>query len=117
MPTDEDRASASIRYEGEARRLTIRQPRLDRDGLFLLGRRYAAQSVTLTVDDVAQLHRGRVIAVDVVGEYLIYLRLEEGVDRRSESAARSSAAPGCSGCTGCGIPQRERPDKTPSGFL
>lgn len=117
MPTDDDRASASIRFEGEARRLAIRRPRLDRDGLFLFGRRYAAQTVTLTVDEVDQLRHGRTIAVDVVGEYLIYLRLQDGVDRRSEGAARSSAVHAWNGCTGGGIPQRERPDRVPSDFV
>lgn len=116
MPTDDDRASAPIRFEGEARRLTIRRQRLDRDGLFLFGRRYAAQSVTLMPDEVTHLHHGRLIAVDVVGEYLIYLWLHTR-DDGSERAARSAAAPGCSGCTWGGIPQRERPDRVPSTLV
>lgn len=117
MPTDEDRASASIRYEGEARRLTIRRPRLDRDGLFPFGRRYAAQTVTLTANEVDQLRRGRRIAVDVVGEYVIYLQLHPRADWGSPLSARSAAVPACSPCTGRGIPQRERPGQRPSDLV
>lgn len=114
MPTDEDRASASIRYEGEARRLTIRRPRLDRDGLFLFGRRYAAQTVTLTDDESDQLRRGRTIAVDVIGEYLIYLQLHALADAGSLRSARSAAVPPCSSWSRGEIPRRERPGQVPS---
>lgn len=117
MPTDDDRASAAIRFEGEARRLTIRRPRLDRDGLFLFGRRYAAQTVTITPDEIAQLFRRRAIAVDVVGEYLIYLRLDSRDGRGGVQAAQPAAALRCSSCTGCGIPQRESPDQVPSDLV
>jgi hypothetical protein len=117
MPTDKDRASASIRFEGEARRLTIRLPRLDRDGLFLFGRRYAAQTVTLTLDEVDRLHSGRVIAVDVAGQYLIYIRLDPLVRARDETLAHHAGAQeGCS-CTPSVIPQRERSDRIPSDLL
>lgn len=117
MPTDSDRASASIRFEGEARRLTIRRPRLDRDGLFLFGRRYAAQTVTLTMDDVGWLRHGRTIAVDAVGEYLIYLQLRPLVDAGAEAPTERAGAHGCHSCTQSVIPQRERPDRIPSDLL
>lgn len=116
MPTDDDRASARIRHEGEARRLTIRRPRLDRDGLFLFGRRYAAQNVTLTADEADKLRRGRVIAVDVVGEYLIYLRLDLQDDQGSQPVAQS-ATPSGRCYTGGAIPQREHSHRPPSDLV
>ncbi|WP_188508823.1 hypothetical protein [Conyzicola nivalis] len=88
MPTDDDKKSAWIRFEGEARRLLIRRPRFDRDGLYLFGRRYAAQTVTLTAAELQALLNGRVVAVDVVGEYLLYLNVEDG----AVDAARSAVA-------------------------
>jgi hypothetical protein len=78
MPTDDDKKSAWIRFEGEAKRLLIRRPRFDRDGLYLFGRRYAAQTVTLTAAELQALLDGRVVAVDIVGEYLAYLIIEDG---------------------------------------
>src|SRR5690554_7169471 len=59
MPTEDDKDSAGLRFEGEAHRLHLRRPRLDRDGLYLFGRRYAAQGVTLGEDDLRTLRRGR----------------------------------------------------------
>ena len=79
MPTDDDKASAWLLFEGEAKRLLIRRPRFDRDGLSLFGRRYAAQTVTLTAPELQALLDGRVVAVDVVGEYLLYVDVEAGV--------------------------------------
>ncbi|MEX1080173.1 MAG: hypothetical protein WED09_13820 [Homoserinimonas sp.] len=106
MATHEDRASASIRFEGEARRLTIRRPRLDRDGLFLFGRRHAAQTVTIEGAELQAMARGRTIAVDVSNQYILYLRLNV---TDAEPAAMPAEAPGCSQ-----IPQREDPNRRPS---
>lgn len=117
MPTDEDRASASIRFDGEAPRQTIRRPRFDRDGLFLFGRRYAAQTVTLTVDDIDQLRHGRTIAIDVAGEYVIYLQLRPLVDAETEAMGGHARSDGYYSCTQGAIPQRERPDRVPSDLL
>jgi len=74
MPTDRDKASASLPGDGVARRVTIRRSRPDRDGLFLFGRRYASQVVILTDTELRALERGRVIAVDVENEYILYIR-------------------------------------------
>jgi hypothetical protein len=117
MPTNEYRASASIRFEGEAPRLTTRRPRLARDGLFRFGRRYAAQTVTLTADDVDRLRRGRTIAVDVAGEYLIYLQHRPLIDAETEALADHARSDGYYSCTQGVIPQRERPDRIPSDSL
>ena len=74
MPTERDKASASLPGDGVARRVTIRRSRPDRDGLFLFGRRYASQVVILTDTELRALERGRVIAVDVENEYILYIR-------------------------------------------
>ena len=76
MPSDADKASAGIDDGGEAHRLSIRKARPDRDGLFLFGRRHASQSLTLSPAELESLGRGRTIAVDVSGDYLLYLRQE-----------------------------------------
>jgi hypothetical protein len=89
MPTDDDKKSAWVRFEGEARRLLIRRPRFDRDGLYLFGRRYAAQTVKLTAAELQALLEGRVVAVDVVGEYLLYVSVEDGAV--NETLAAKSA--------------------------
>jgi hypothetical protein len=77
MPTDDDKKSAWLRFEGEAKRLLIQRPRLTRDGLFLFGRRYRAQTVTLTAAVLSALLNGRVLAVDVSEEYILYLRVDD----------------------------------------
>ena len=74
MPTERDKASASLPGDGVARRVTIRRSHPDRDGLFLFGRRYASQVVILTDTELCALERGRVIAVDVENEYILYIR-------------------------------------------
>jgi hypothetical protein len=74
MPTDRDKADADLRGDGMARRVTIRRNRPDRDGLFLFGRRYAGQDLILTDTDLRAIERGRVIAVDIQGEYILYIR-------------------------------------------
>ena len=78
MPTDDDKATAWIRFEGEAKRILIRELRLDRSGLYLFGRRWAAQTVTLTATELRALLEGRIAAVDVVGEYIAFVTIEAG---------------------------------------
>lgn len=78
MASDQDKESAGIPFNGEAKRLTIRRPRLDRDGLYLFGRRWSAQSVVLTPREFQALSAGKTIAVDIRGEYLVYLLLDQG---------------------------------------
>ena len=78
MPTDNDKASAWLRFEGEAKRLLIRRPRYDRDGLYLFGRRYAAETVKLTAAELSALFQGRTLAVDVSGEYILYVSADAG---------------------------------------
>jgi len=83
MPTDRDKATASLPGDGVARRVTIRRSRPDRDGLFLFGRRYASEDLILTDTDLRALERGRVIAVDIENEYILYIRLaSDGEDDR-----------------------------------
>jgi hypothetical protein len=76
LPTDEDEATADVADGGEARHLVIRRPRLDRDGLFLFGRRYGPQTVTFGSSELRALVRDRWIAVDVVGEYIIHIHID-----------------------------------------
>ena len=83
MPTERDKATASLPGDGMARRVTIRRSRPDRDGLFLFGRRYASEDLILTDTDLRALERGRVIAVDIENEYILYIRLaSDGEDDR-----------------------------------
>ena len=83
MPTDRDKATASLPGDAVARRVTIRRSRPDRDGLFLFGRRYASEDLILTDTDLRALERGRVIAVDIENEYILYIRLaSDGEDDR-----------------------------------
>lgn len=35
MPTDDDKQTAGLRFDGEAKRVRVHRPRPDRDGLFL----------------------------------------------------------------------------------
>ena len=90
MPTDDDTQSASLLFEGEAKRLLIRRPRFDRDGLHLFGRRYAAQTVTLTVTELSALFDGRTLAVDD-GEHISYLSVD-GATADEVLNARPAAA-------------------------
>ena len=83
MPTERDKATASLPGDGVARRVTIRRSRPDRDGLFLFGRRYASEDLILTDTDLRALERGRVIVVDIENEYILYIRLAaDGEDDR-----------------------------------
>ena len=83
MPTERDKATASLPGDGVARRVTIRRSRPDHDGLFLFGRRYASEDLILTDTDLRALERGRVIAVDIENEYILYIRLAaDGEDDR-----------------------------------
>jgi len=78
MASDEDKATAWVSYRGEADRLIVRRPRLDRDGLYLFGRRYDSQSLTVTAAELTALAQGRWIVVDLLGEYLLYIRFDRG---------------------------------------
>ena len=79
MPTDDDKAAAWVRFEGEVRRLLVRRPRLDRDGLFLFGKRFGAETLTLSADELRALLEGRTAVADVAGQYLLYVSLDDAV--------------------------------------
>jgi len=114
MPTDDDKKSAWIRFEGEAKRLFVRRIRLSRDGLFLFSRRYAAETVTLSASELTALFDGKICAVDVQGEYILYLRVDAGaLDAVKLLGAmnghRARSRPGAEA-----IPQREDPGARPT---
>lgn len=117
MLTDDHEESAWIRFDGEAERLRIRVPRFDRDGLYLFGRRCAAQSVTLTGAELTTLFEGRTIAVDVTGEYIVYVRVDAGAldavgllgSMAGVPREKRRGGPGTSS-----IPQREDPGAQPT---
>ncbi len=46
------------------------------------GKRWGDEIVTLSKAHLAALHEGKVMAVDVQGEYVVFLRLENGKVRR-----------------------------------
>ena len=77
MPTEQDKEDASLPWDGEAQRILLHRPRFDRDGLFLFGRRHRSQTVVLTPELIRALEAGRVLAVDVQGEYVLYVRLAQ----------------------------------------
>lgn len=68
MPTDDDKQTAGLRFDGEAKRVRVHRPRPDRDGLFLFPPLYAAQTVTLSAAELTALFEGRTLAGDVEGE-------------------------------------------------
>jgi hypothetical protein len=70
-----DKATAGVTSRGEAGRLLVRRPRLDRDGLFLFGRRHDSQTLTLSATELQGLASGKWLAVDVLGEYLLYIHI------------------------------------------
>lgn len=117
MPTADDKESARIRFDGEAKRVRIRRPRCDRDGLYLFGRRHAAQSVSLSAAELTALFEGRTLACDVSGEYIVYI----GVDASALDALRLLGALNGSPrsqrrgtASGAAIPQREDPGARPT---
>jgi len=118
MPTDDDKESAWLRFEGEAKRLRIRRPRFDRDGLYLFGRRYAGQSVTLSAAEVTALFEGRTIAVDVggqTGEYILYLKVDAGaLDAVGLIGAMTGMRRRGARTAASSIPQREDPGTQPT---
>ena len=117
MPTDDDKESAWIRFDGEAKRLRIRRKRLDRDGLYLFGRRHGAETVTLSAAELTALFEGRTLAVDVSGEYILYLSVDAGaLDAVRLLGAMSGSAPNRrrGGPTSSSIPQREDPGARPT---
>jgi hypothetical protein len=117
MRASDDKESARIRFDGEAERVRIGRPRLDRDGLRLFGRRLAAQTVTLSAAELAALFEGRTIAVDVGGVYIVYLNVDAGALDAVRLIGAVTGAPrfGC-GDVGAGssIPQREDPGARPT---
>jgi hypothetical protein len=117
MPTADDKESAWLRSEGEAKRLRIRRARLDRDGLYLFGRRHAAQTVTLSAAELSVLFEGRTLAVDVSGEYIVYVGVDAGaLDALRLLGAMSGSPRSRSGGAGSrtSIPQREEPRGKPT---
>lgn len=120
MATADDKNSAWLRYEGEAKRLRIRRARFDRDGLYLFGRRYAGQSVTLSAAELTGLFERRTLAVDVggqTGEYILYLKVDDGaLDAMGLLGAMTGSARDRrrGGPTSSPIPQREDPGGRPT---
>jgi hypothetical protein len=117
MPSDDDKQSAWLRFEGEAKRLLIRQPTLHRDGLFLFSRRYAAETVTLSAAELTALFEGRTLAVDVQGEYILYVRVDAGALESVGLLGAMAGVPGWRRRGGPGlpsIPQREDPGAKPT---
>jgi hypothetical protein len=70
-----DKATAGVPCRGEAGRILVRRPRLDRDGLFLFGRRHDSQTLTISATELQGLANGKWLAVDVLGEYLLYIHI------------------------------------------
>jgi hypothetical protein len=112
MPTDDDKATAWLLSDGEAKRLLIHRPRLSRDGLYLFGRRFRAQTVTLSAAELAALFEGRTLAVDVTGEYIVYLRVDAGALDAVKLLGAMNGHRGRSGADA--IPQREDPGAKPT---
>jgi hypothetical protein len=116
MPTGDDRETARIRFDGEAKRLRIRRRRLSRDGLSLFGRRHSAQSVALSAAEVSALFEGRTIAVDAI-ERIVYVSVDAGVldAVRLLGAMTGTPRPRFEGVRADrSIPQREDPGATPT---
>lgn len=45
------------------------------------GKRWGGESMTLTKEHLAALHEGKLVAVDVMNEYVVFLRMQvEGED-------------------------------------
>ena len=42
------------------------------------GKRWGDEVMTLTAEHLAALHEGKLVAVDVQGEYVVFLRLQAG---------------------------------------
>lgn len=76
MAERRDKATAGVPCRGEAGRILVRRPRLDRDGLYLFGRRHDSQTLTMSATELQGLASGKWLAVDVLGEYILYVRLE-----------------------------------------
>jgi hypothetical protein len=114
MPTDDDKQSAWLLFEGEAERLLIRRPKISRDGLFLFGRRFRAQTVMLSAAELTALFQGRTLAADVTGEYILYIRVDPGaLDAVQLLGAMNGRRPR-SRLGAEAIPQREDPEGKPT---
>jgi hypothetical protein len=117
MPNGDDKESAWLRFEGEAKRVRIRRPRLDRDGLNLFGRRHAAQTVTLSAAELTALFEGRTMAVDVSGAYIVYVNVDPGALDAVRLLGAMTGVPRSGGVGGRAersIPQRQDPGATPT---
>jgi hypothetical protein len=82
MPTDDDKASAWVRFEGEAKRLPTGRPRF--------GRRYATQTLTLTAAELQAMVDGHAVAVDV-GRNVVFVRFEIGAAHALRNARLEAA--------------------------
>jgi len=117
MPTADDKESAGIRFDGEAKRLRIRRPRLSRDALRLFGPRRAAQSMRLSAAELTALFEGRTLAVDVNSEFILYVSVDAGaLDAVKLLGAMSGSARVRRGVSSAAssIPQREDPGAQPT---
>lgn len=114
MPTDDDKATASLLFEGEAQRLLIRRPKVSRDGLYLFGRRFRAQTVTLSAAELTALFEGKTLAADVTGEYILYVRVDPGALDAVKLLGAITGRRGRSGPGADSIPQREDPERKPT---
>lgn len=114
MPTDDDKESAWLLFEGEAKRLLIRRPKISRDGLYLFGRRFRAQTVTLSAAELTALFEGKTLAADVTGEYIVYVRVDPGALDAVKLLGAMNGRRGRSGPGAGAIPQREDPEGRPT---
>ena len=48
------------------------------------GKRWGDEVMTLTAEHIAALHDGKLVAVDVQGEYVVFLRLQAEGKEKSE---------------------------------
>ncbi len=48
------------------------------------GKRWGGDVMTLTQEHLAALHEGKLVAVDVMNEYVVFLRLQAGDEGKSE---------------------------------
>ncbi len=48
------------------------------------GKRWGGEVMTLTKEHLAALHNGKLVVVDVMNEYVVFLRLQAEGERKSE---------------------------------
>jgi hypothetical protein len=49
------------------------------------GKRWGGEVMTLTKEHLAALHEGKLVAVDVMNEYVVFLRLQAEGEEKSEA--------------------------------